>query len=630
MISKSIKYKFILVVFIICFICLSLLSIVSYKISYRAVLEQTTLKIIQTTDRNAEIMNNWFKQQSSIIQGIIEDFETLGLGDYKKTAAYLPHKKAHYPHLTLLYIAYPDKTLIADDWTPPEGFDPTGRVWYKGAVEAEGTYYSDPYLDANTGEMVIAIAQAYRQNGKVTAVVAADIDIGYVTELVAEIVVNEKSYAFLLDNHGNIVAHPNKEFQPTSERLTNINDVFDGSLNGIVQKISGSGADRTFNLLDYDGEEKVFTFSRISANGWVLGVVVPHKIYAEPLAGLFPSFATALLISIILGMGVILLMVNRMLKPVMSLTYAVKQFGDKKMDVRCSVSSQDEFGELSSSFNQMASMIQEYSITLEDKVEKRTKELVEKNAKIQDSIEYAKILQETILPKNEEMNQIFKDYFVIWDPKDTVGGDFYWMRRFDDGFIVLVGDCTGHGVPGALMTMAVNSLLEHIVDEETYKDPAALLVELNLRLSQSLRHGREGTMINDGLEVGMIYVGHDGGIVFAGAQISLYIVKEKDIIELRGSRDAIGCDTKKRPKKFFNQQTRYEPGMAFYMFTDGFKDQVGGDDHLPFGKKRLIALLKSVQNLTMEEQRNIFLSTYEEYLSGEPRRDDITILGFRI
>jgi serine phosphatase RsbU (regulator of sigma subunit) len=228
------------------------------------------------------------------------------------------------------------------------------------------------------------------------------------------------------------------------------------------------------------------------------------------------------------------------------------------------------------------------------------------------------------------MNQIFKDYFVIWDPKDTVGGDFYWMRRFDDGFIVLVGDCTGHGVPGALMTMAVNSLLEHIVDEETYKDPAALLVELNLRLSQSLRHGREGTMINDGLEAGMIYVGHDGGIVFAGAQISLYIVKEKDIIELRGSRDAIGCDTKKRPKKFFNQQTRYEPGMAFYMFTDGFKDQVGGDDHLPFGKKRLIALLKSVQNLTMEEQRNIFLSTYEEYLSGEPRRDDITILGFRI
>lgn len=134
MFKRSLKYKFILAVACICFICLSLLSVVSYNISYRAVLDQTTQKIIETTGQDSEIMNNWFNQQASIVQGVAEDFSALGITDRDRVKAYLPVKKARYPYLTLLYVAYPDKELIADNWIPPKDFDPTGRIWYKGAM----------------------------------------------------------------------------------------------------------------------------------------------------------------------------------------------------------------------------------------------------------------------------------------------------------------------------------------------------------------------------------------------------------------------------------------------------------------------------------------------------------------
>lgn len=628
MIKRSLKYKFILAVACICFICLSLLSVVSYNISYRAVLDQTTQKIIETTGKDSEIMNNWFNQQAAIVQGVAEDFSALGITDRERVKAYLPLKRASYPYLTLLYVAYPDKKLIADNWVPPKDFDPTVRVWYKGAKETDSNYFSEPYLDANTGNMVIAVSKSFKQNGSFAGIAAADIDIGYVTEFVKGISISENSYAFLIDNLNNIVVHPNKDFQPTRNGLKDITGVLDGQLANIG-KIE-ENYDKIIKLKDYDGQEKYLSIHKIPANGWTLGIVVPENVLAKPLSRLLPGFMASFLVSLILGIAIILLLMNKMLNPVLNLTQVVKRFGEKKLDARCTVSSKDEIGELSSSFNDMADMIQDYSITLEAKVEQRTKELIEKNAKLQDSIEYAKMIQETILPENKEIREIIKDYFVIWDPRDIVGGDFYWMKRFEDGFVIVVGDCTGHGVPGALMTMAVNSMLNHIVDETCHNDPAAILRELNFHLNQSLCRSSEENNIQDGLDAGVIFVANDGKILFAGAQISLFAVKEDNIIEIKGSHHTIGCDIIKRTKTFENHDIKYENGMSLYMATDGIKDQIGGENGLPFGKKRLFAILKSIQSLTMEEQKNIVLSTYEEYLKGESRRDDVTMLGFRI
>lgn len=268
---------------------------------------------------------------------------------------------------------------------------------------------------------------------------------------------------------------------------------------------------------------------------------------------------------------------------------------------------------------------------LENKVDERTKELNEKNIRINDSIEYAKMIQETILPSDDEMSKILKNCFVIWKPRDMVGGDFYWTRKFNDGFLIVVGDCTGHGVPGALMTMAANSIINHVVDEICHDDPAVILKEMDRLLSQSFGRSDQNRNIQDGLDAGLIYVHNDNSkIVFAGARISLFIASEKEVIEIKGSSSTIDCAAKKRDKVFINHEIGYEPGMSFYMATDGVKDQPGGKRGLSFGKSRLLKLLKSINRFPMEEQRKIVLSTYEDYIIDETPRDDMTILGFRL
>jgi len=315
---------------------------------------------------------------------------------------------------------------------------------------------------------------------------------------------------------------------------------------------------------------------------------------------------------------------------VLHLTKIVKQFGDKEMDVRCKISSDDEIGELGKAFNNMADTIQNYSMTLEHKVTERTRELNEKNAKIQDSIEYAKMIQQTILPDDIEISKMLKDYFIIWKPRDVVGGDLYWMRKFEDGFTIAVGDCTGHGVPGALMTMAVSAILDRIADVICHDDPAFILNELNQLLNQSLRRGSNGSDIQDGLDAGIIFVSNHGKILYSGARISLYVIKDGETTEIKGIAKTIGVESSNKDKDFTNETIQLEKGMSFYLATDGMKDQVGGENRLPFGKKRLLAVLESIQQCTMEEQKEIIWTTYENYKKDEMSRDDVTMFGFRL
>jgi serine phosphatase RsbU (regulator of sigma subunit) len=351
---------------------------------------------------------------------------------------------------------------------------------------------------------------------------------------------------------------------------------------------------------------------------------------AKDLNRLLIGFAIACVASVVSSMVILFILLDSLLKPVMHLTRVVKQFGEKNMDVRCEIGSNDEIGELGRSFNDMADTIQSHSQTLENKVLERTRELNEKNAKIQDSIEYAKMIQQTILPDDSEIATALDDYFVIWKPRDIVGGDLYWMRKFDDGFTIVVGDCTGHGVPGALMTMAVNAILDRIVDNVCHNDPALILKELNRLMLLTLAKGSGKQDLKDGMDAGVIYVSNQGEILYSGARISLFIIDDGEASEIKGISYTIGTDEDHKGKDFLNHRLRFNPGMSFYMATDGFKDQIGGEQRLPFGKKGMLAALKSIQQCSMEEQKQILWSTYEEYKKDEILRDDVTMFGFRL
>lgn len=267
---------------------------------------------------------------------------------------------------------------------------------------------------------------------------------------------------------------------------------------------------------------------------------------------------------------------------------------------------------------------------LEKQVAARTQELEQKNLKIMDSIDYAQRLQESILPAHSDLAALFADYFVIWQPRDLVGGDFYWARRLDENrSLIAVIDCTGHGVPGAFMTMAVNSILDNITTEVS-DDPARILAELNRRVKATLHRSDPRGLADDGLDIGLCYLERNRRIVFAGAKIPLYVSRAGQLQLIRGNNKSLGYRRSSLDLSFANQEWLAEPGDVFYLTSDGFIDQNGGDRDYPFGRKRFIETLTGLQNLPLSQQRDGLTQGLQKYMGEEPQRDDMIVLGFTL
>lgn len=267
---------------------------------------------------------------------------------------------------------------------------------------------------------------------------------------------------------------------------------------------------------------------------------------------------------------------------------------------------------------------------LEGMVTERTRELQEKNAKIQDSLEYAKMIQQTILPSDAELRRSLREHFVIFQPRDAVGGDFYWMRSGSEGCWLVVGDCTGHGVPGALMTTAVNAMLNNILDTHPSEEPADILKNLERLIRQSFTREGDDEVIADGLDAAVIYLSRSGRVAFAGANIPVYVSDAQGVREIRGTNATIDCISAGREKAFVTHELTWDEETIFYVATDGYKDQAGGERHLPFGKARLIALLAEIKDLSMDQHATELLAALEQYAGSEARRDDVTVLGFKL
>ncbi|MEG6585127.1 SpoIIE family protein phosphatase [Dendrosporobacter sp. 1207_IL3150] len=266
---------------------------------------------------------------------------------------------------------------------------------------------------------------------------------------------------------------------------------------------------------------------------------------------------------------------------------------------------------------------------LETKVSDRTRELAEQNTKIIDSINYAKRIQESVLPAPQELTAAFKESFVIWKPRDIVGGDFYWLRRRNDEVIIAVGDCTGHGVPGALMTMTSISILNQIYDEVCNDDPALILKELNIRLKQTLYQGDNSHGADDGLDIGICHI-KGSSVVFSGAKISLFISTKNEVNELRGDRRSIGYQRSDGKWEFTSNSITVTPDTTLYFTTDGYIDQNGGEKDYSLGKKRLRDVMAKIKDMPLTKQKAEFETALTQYMADEAQRDDITVVGFKI
>ncbi len=264
---------------------------------------------------------------------------------------------------------------------------------------------------------------------------------------------------------------------------------------------------------------------------------------------------------------------------------------------------------------------------LEAQVELRTRELTERNIQVMDSINYAKRLQESVLPSNEQMMREFPEHFIVWKPRDVVGGDFYWLKRVGKTTLVAVGDCTGHGVPGAFMTLLAVSALHRIVDQVGANNPAAILAALNQTLKETLHQEQLDGATDDGLDIGLCSIQTES-ITFAGAGCVLHRLDEDGLQIWKGDRKRIGYRRTAMDYAYTNHELPL--GEAnYYLTTDGFYDQNGGAHNYSFGKKRFAELIQSYSHLTFPEQKSRFIEQLDAYMGNEEQRDDITVISFR-
>ncbi|MES2286388.1 MAG: tetratricopeptide repeat protein [Bacteroidota bacterium] len=271
-------------------------------------------------------------------------------------------------------------------------------------------------------------------------------------------------------------------------------------------------------------------------------------------------------------------------------------------------------------------------------------ELIQKNTliekqkeKIIDSITYAQHIQQSILIEESEIQKILPDSFVYYQPKDIVSGDFYWCSKINDKIILAAIDCTGHGVPGAFMSMIGNTLLNQIVNEKHITTPSEILRQLNIGIYQALHQEKEETLSRDGMDIALCSIDYKNDqLEYAGAQNPLYMVSDNELTVVKADRQTIGgggmISKKENPLKreYTNHVIPIKKDMCIYLFSDGYMDQFRGSDRKKFGIQQFKDLILANQSLSMQKQKNVMVMEHENWKENTHQIDDILIIGLRL
>ncbi|MBI1289593.1 MAG: SpoIIE family protein phosphatase [Flavobacteriales bacterium] len=274
---------------------------------------------------------------------------------------------------------------------------------------------------------------------------------------------------------------------------------------------------------------------------------------------------------------------------------------------------------------------------LEERVNERTRQLQKaneqlerKNAEMTDSINYAQLIQKALLAKLDECRKLFPKSFVLWKPRDIVSGDFYWQYHNDRYDYIAVVDCTGHGVPGALMSMIGHQMLNHTVIDKGISEPAEILNELDRDVDEAL-FNNNGASVNDGMDLVLCRIDREQRqICFAGALRPLFLVNKEGLTEHPGSRNPIGNTVVHAATHSFTQKcVRFKEGDTIYLTSDGYYSQFGGPKGKKIMKSRFKRLLQEVGGLPIDEQYRKLNEYLAQWQGDEPQVDDILVIGIQ-
>jgi serine phosphatase RsbU (regulator of sigma subunit) len=264
-------------------------------------------------------------------------------------------------------------------------------------------------------------------------------------------------------------------------------------------------------------------------------------------------------------------------------------------------------------------------------ISRQREELALRHKNITDSIIYGKRIQIALLPSIENFKTILPDSFVLFKPKDIVSGDFYWINQHGNKVHVAAVDCTGHGVPGAFVSIIGFELFRKITTSEQGSNPAMILDTLNENFTEIFSDG-EQVYLNDGMDLSLCVIDRkEKSLDFSGAFNPLYLVRNETIIEVKADRFSVGADVHASlSRKLFKSHKLYlQPDDIIYMFSDGYADQFGGPEGKKFKYRRFRHLLLTIHNLPLEEQQSILDESIEEWRGEMDQVDDILVMGIR-
>lgn len=450
-------------------------------------------------------------------------------------------------------------------------------------------------------------------------------------------------YMFLFDGKGNMLIHPNRTLEgkdasalknPTTGRPI-VSDL-------MAVATSTNRLEYKWDRPEAPGKyvhDKICWVRKIPTLDWyVAASVYTDDLKAAPTRAVESVVIVTLFVVIFFATLAAWLM-KSMLTPVSVLSQTAMRIRQGDLDARCGIDRKDELGILGIEFDHMVENLKDHLENLNQKVQEKTRDLetnyetlLYSSRQMMDSMEYAWRIQAAIMPTKEETAAITREFFLFHRPKDMLGGDIYWIRQMPDGgFMAAFMDCTGHGVPGAIMTMVATTCMDRVVVEKQIREPEEVLFTLNGMVQRLLNQHLPDAMTDDGFDVCIVRADPiNRKIIYSGARIDLYVCDGKEVSRIKSDRHSIGYRNSDPDYKFTRHELDFDEASRYYMHTDGLTDQVGHETKLPFGRSRFINFLMETHHLTFAEQRRELMRRFEAYKGDEVQRDDITVGGFGI
>ncbi|OYD22606.1 biofilm regulation protein phosphatase SiaA [Oceanimonas baumannii] len=525
--------------------------------------------------------------------------------------------------------------------------DKQADQWFFNLLSAPAPLSININHDQTLGVTRVWINVRVEQDGKPLGMAGTGLEL---TDFINDFIAVEKKgvVPMILDGEGRFQAHADTELISfgsaagiSSDGVT-LFDMLDSAqddetLSDLLGSARGAPDKVAMAWVELEGKRQLLAVSYIPELDWYLTTAMDMGLAQVIEPGLFNAALLGLvLILAILLLGLVYGVDRVVLTPLRRLQGSASAIANGSYEVSLPAPSSDEIGDLSRAFAVMAGKVRHHTEELEQKVQSRTEDLEKANQQmrlahqqINDSIDYASLIQKAILPDRQLTRMLGEHHFVLWQPRDVVGGDFYLFQPGDQGsFLVGVVDCAGHGVAGALMTMLGRAALDHAIREHGIQSPADILQLADHTLRGMLQDTELPRGMATTMDAGLVYVDPSAGsLVFSGAKMSLYASDGDVVEECRGGRRSL---LDRRPGQFENVTLPVQHDQVYYLTTDGYLDQAGGSKGFGLGNSRFRELLRSHAQLPLSEQAELLRQALDEYRGNHAQRDDITLLAFRM